>query len=45
MQCKSGCAQAGQNKKRRQMPVSRGMAWENQPLVEVVFFFSTALMT
>ena len=45
MQCKSGCAQAAKTKRDGQMPVSRGMAWKNQPLVEVVFFFSTALMT
>lgn len=29
MQCKSGYAQAGKTKRDGQMPVSRGMAWEN----------------
>ena len=46
MQCKSGYAQAGQNKKRR---ADARLSWDgvkNQPLVEVeVFFFSTALIT
>lgn len=42
MQCKSGYAQAGKTKRDGQMPVSRGMAWENYFFS---VFFRTASMT